>query len=110
MSLFNETFEYLTHNLPCPSNADFETHDYDSKEYKTLEWAREYWNAMLNEFGALGWDLISITDDPAKNSRSAKKLVFKRSSRSKYYGTGFRANITAISDLAKQAAEAGHLS
>lgn len=109
MSLFNETFEYLTHNLPCPSNAEFEAHDYDSSEYKTLEWARQYWDAMLNELGALGWELISITDNPASKSKSTKRLVFKRSSRSKYYGTGFGVNMTRISDLAKQAAEDGHL-
>ena len=110
MKLFNQTFEYITHNITCPTNADFERLDYDSKEYKNLEWAREYWRLTLNELGAVGWELISIENEPTTEKKmEVKKCIFKRSSRSRYFDTGFGVSMRDTSDRAKEVAEEQHM-
>ncbi len=117
MKFLDQSFEYLVHGMFNPSNEEFDEHDYDSKEYKNLEHKREYFNLMLNELGAVGWEVVSMWDDPRKDKKIAPlvgrekitKFLFKRSSRSKHYRTGFGANIIAINELAKQQAEANHI-
>lgn len=114
MIFFNEEFEYLVHNTSNPSNRDMHKIDYDGKEYKILEWHRVYVSMMLTELGAKGWELIIRSDDSYEKEGggtvAAERLIFKRSSRSKHYKTGFGVNTTLISDLAKKQAGSEHVS
>ena len=109
MRFFDETFEYLTQGLTNPMNRDFDKHEYDSKEYRRYEWAKEYYNLMLNELGAVGWEAIMSWDDSYEKSHyPVTRFLFKRSSRSKNFGTGLGVNMSIISDIAKKRAEDNH--
>lgn len=102
---FNEEFEYMRHNLHDPSNKEFKKLHYSDEEYKTLEWHRVYSRMLLDELGSRGWELVASTDDSHEKDVSVERLTFKRSSRSKYYKTGFGVDIAHLSDLAKEEAE-----
>lgn len=106
MIFFNEEFEYLVSGLRNPSNRDMQEYGYDDKEYKVMEWHKLYAEMMLTELGAKGWELIIRYDDSYENEDghtvTVDKLIFKRSSRSKYYKTGFGVDARLISDLAKK--------
>ncbi len=109
MKFFDEKFEYITLQKYNPSNKDFDSNDYDSEEYKNLEWYKEYYTLVLNEAGAKGWELIDISDDSHKG-RTIDRLTFKRSSRSEYFGTGLGIDVVGLSDLAKEISEDLHIS
>jgi hypothetical protein len=109
-----EKFEYVVHGIPNPSNKDFAEHDYDSKEYKVLEWHKEFFSLMLNELGAKGWELVMKWDDSYQSksidtSKRVDKLLFKRSSKSEYFGTGFGVDGSNVSDQAKKRSEELHI-
>jgi hypothetical protein len=114
-----EKFEFMTHNVSIPSNKDLSAHDYESNENKVLEHLKEYAELLINELGANGWELVMKWDDtyqwdntyPRENGVSSRmsKLLWKRSSRNKKFGTGFGVNITDVSEKAKKRAEELHI-
>jgi hypothetical protein len=114
MIFFNEKFEYLVQNLRHPSIKDMEKYDYDDEKYKTMEWWKSYFEMMLNELGAKGWELIIKYDNSSDKSATGishtnDELIFKRSSRSKYYKTGLGVDINSVSALAKERAQNNHI-
>ena len=109
-----EEFEYLVQNLRNPSIRDMDKHDYDDEKHKTMEGWQAYYKIMLTELGAKGWELIIKSDNSSEKSATGiiannEELIFKRSSKSKYYKTGFGVDITLIRDLAKEQAESEHV-
>ena len=112
MSLFDQKFEYLIQNVFNPTNEEFEKFDYDSKEYSHLERRKEYFELLLNELGEVGWELIETTNNNYKKEDKGEiaKLLFKRSSWSKHYGSGLGVDLLFIDKLAKEKAEANHIS
>lgn len=105
----NQTFEYLTQEIPSPWLADFEALEYGTDKYKTIANSSEYWRLLLNELGAVGWELISIETEPqTENGYTYKKCVFKRSSRSRFFNTGIGTSLRQVQDFAEEEAKVKH--
>lgn len=99
--MFGEQFEYTRHNFIFPTNKEFALCKYESKEYRMLEYQKEYSDSLLNELGARGWDLIMSYDDLSSEGKTVKVLTFKRSSRSKFFGKGFGVDTGALNRFLK---------
>ena len=114
MKFFSEEFEYLVQNMRHPSIKEMEKYDYDAEEYKTMKWWNYYFELMLTELGAKGWELIIKYDNSSEKSATGiahtnDELIFKRSSKSKYYNTGIGVDRERVSALAKQQAKDNHI-
>lgn len=92
----NEKFEYIVkRTLSSRNNYYEETDEQVELEDQINEEAKiaDLEHVQLNQMGAEGWELITTSDDSYVNDDGKKnfvdKHIFKRSSKSKYFGTGF---------------------
>ncbi len=89
-------------------------HSIHTKEYALIKWEIVFYKLLLNELGSKGWELICKNENPYyddiinNNMVSVTTLTLKRSSHSKFFGTGEDVDTKTLYELAREKVRADY--